>query len=152
MTPNRDLDAAQRTLLAAAREARRRAYAPYSGFKVGAAVRTRHGVLVSGCNVENVSYGAAICAERGAILRAVVEGLRPGALQAVAVYTTAARVTPPCGMCLQVLQEFGENPEVLLGNPRGARVLRLRELLPLPFSPFEGIPEVGRAAPGARRR
>ena len=146
------LDTLQRQLVIAARDVRKRAYAPYSGFKVGAAVRSRNGVVFSGCNVENVSYGAGICAERGAILRAVAEGLRPGQLQSVAVYTLAESLTPPCGMCLQVLQEFGKNPEILLGNPRGVRVLSLRDLLPVPFSHFDGVPEVGRSASRSRKR
>jgi cytidine deaminase len=152
MTPFARLDAAQRALVDAARQARRRAYAPYSGFKVGAAVRTRAGEVHVGCNVENMSYGAAICAERGAVLRAVAEGLRAGQLDAVAVYTRAGRVTPPCGMCLQVLQEFGRNPEVLLANAHGTEVLRLHDLLPVPFSPFDGVPEVGRAESQTRKR
>jgi len=148
----RGLDASQRRLLRDARAARQHAYAPYSGFKVGAALRSRGGAVSSGCNVENISYGAGICAERGAILSAVSSGLRPGQLVSVAVYTTATTLTPPCGMCLQVLQEFGRNPEIILGNARQARVLHLRDLLPLPFSPFEGVPEVGRAASRTRRR
>jgi cytidine deaminase len=138
------LDVSQRKLVMAARTARRHAYAPYSRFKVGAAVRTHNGNIFPGCNVENLSFGAGICAERGAILCAVAQGLRPGQLQAVAVYTLAVAITPPCGMCLQVLQEFGENPEVLLANGKGTRILHLRDLLPLPFSPFAGVPEIER--------
>ena len=152
MIPLSKLDPLQRQLIVEAREARKRAYAPYSGFKVGAALRSRSGAVFRGCNVENISFGAGICAERGAILRAVAEGLRPGQLQSVAVYTIAESATPPCGMCLQVLQEFGENPEVLLGNPRGVRVLNLRDLLPLPFSPFVGVPEIGRSSRPSRKR
>ena len=146
MIPLSQLEEQQRELVVAARAARRRAYAPYSGFQVGAAVRARNGEIFSGCNVENISFGAGICAERGAILHAVSQGLRPGQLVAVAVYTRASQITPPCGMCLQVLQEFAKDPEVLLANTRGTRVLRLRQLLPMPFSPFDGVPEIERSS------
>jgi cytidine deaminase len=152
MTSRGAVDARQRALIDAARQARRTAYAPYSGFKVGAAVRSRSGAIHVGCNVENMSYGASICAERGAVLRAVCEGMRAGQLEAVAIYTRAAQLTPPCGMCLQVLQEFGRNPEILLANARDVRVLRLHELLPMPFSPFEGVTEVGRATSRTGKR
>ena len=95
--------------MAAARRVRSRAHAPYSGFRVGAALRTRRGQVFAGCNVENASLGAGICAERSAVLQAVAHGMRPGDLEAVAVYTGDRRLTPPCGMCLQVLVEFGRS-------------------------------------------
>ena len=146
MIPIAKLQTHQKELVEAARAARRNAYAPYSGFKVGAAVRARNGDMFSGCNVENISFGAGICAERGAILHAVSQGLRSGQLQAVAVYTRASQVTPPCGMCLQVLQEFGRNPEILLANAKGVRVVTLADLLPIPFTPYEGVPEIERTS------
>ena len=152
MIPLSKLAPLQRQLVIEARDARKRAYAPYSGFKVGAAVRSRSGVIFRGCNVENISFGAGICAERGAILQAVAAGLRPGQLQSVAVYTLAESPTSPCGMCLQVLQEFGKIPEVLVGNPRGVQVLSLGDLLPYPFSPFEGVPEIERVSRSSRKR
>ena len=62
------------------------------------------------------------------------------------MYTRAAQITPPCGMCLQVLQEFAKDPEVLLANARGVQILRLRQLLPVPFSPFDGVPEIERSS------
>jgi len=103
---------------------------------VGAAIRSRNGELFTGCNVENASLGAGICAERGAILHAVALGLRPGDLEAVAVYTSAAQPTPPCGMCLQVLVEFGPEARVLLAGPRKVRTTSLPELYPFPFRSF----------------
>jgi cytidine deaminase len=125
-----------RRLIAAARSVRRHAHAPYSGFRVGAAIRARSGEVFTGCNVENASLGAGICAERGAILHAVASGLRPGDLTAVAVYTTAGKPTPPCGMCLQVLVEFGAEARVLLAGPRGVRATSMPELYPFPFRSF----------------
>lgn len=127
---------ADRSLIAAAKAVRRHAHAPYSGFRVGAAIRSRNGELFTGCNVENASLGAGICAERGAILHAVALGLRPGDLEAVAVYTSAAQPTPPCGMCLQVLVEFGPEARVLLAGPRKVRTTSLPELYPFPFRSF----------------
>ncbi len=128
--------ARERALVRAAHAVRPMAHAPYSRFKVGAAVQTRRGRVFAGCNVENASLGAGICAERGAILQAVAAGMRPGDLAAVAVYTDTARPTPPCGMCLQVLVEFGRDVDVLLAGPRGVVKRNLTDLLPSPFTSF----------------
>jgi cytidine deaminase len=125
-----------RRLIALARAVRARAHAPYSGFKVGAAVRLRDGRTFAGCNVENASLGAGICAERGAIVQAVAAGARRGDLEAVAVFTGGPRLTPPCGMCLQVLVEFGRQVDVWLAGPRGLRRTRLADLYPEPFTDF----------------
>jgi cytidine deaminase len=131
-----ELDARERTLLQAARDARRNAYAPYSGFKVGAAVRTRDDRIFAGCNVENASLGAGICAERGAAMQAVAKGMRRGQVDAVAVYTTDTKPTPPCGVCLQFLAELGHDPVVYLGNARAIEKTSLRQLLRRPFTSF----------------
>src|SRR5690348_9347405 len=104
-------------LVEAAWRAREHAHAPYSGFRVGAALRTADGALIAGCNVENAAYPLCTCAERGAVAAAVGLGhLRPGALVALAIATEADRPTPPCGACRQVLAEFAERLPVLLLN------------------------------------
>jgi cytidine deaminase len=114
-----------------ARRARRRAHAPFSGFKVGAALRGR-GKIVSGCNIEAATYGLTMCAERVAAFKAVSEGLRR--FDAIAIVTESTRLTPPCGACRQVLWELCGDIWVHIAGPRGrARTLRLSELLPLPF-------------------
>ena len=113
-------------------EARARAHAPYSKFKVGAALKTRSGEIVTGCNVENASYGLTMCAERVAVFKAVSEGL--SGFDAVAVVADARRLTPPCGPCRQILWEFcGDIVVHLVDVKGGTRTLRLRELLPMPF-------------------
>jgi cytidine deaminase len=119
-------------LARAARAARRRAYAPYSGFRVGAAVHAG-GAVHAGCNVENASYGLTVCAERVAVAAAVAAGARR--LEAVAVASGTSPPTPPCGMCLQTLAEFaGPELPVRLVGPRGDAVdTRLGELLPRAF-------------------
>jgi len=122
-----------RPLLAAARAARRRAYAPYSRFRVGAAVRAG-GRVFEGANVENASYGLTLCAERAAVAAAVLDGSRR--LEAVAIASATSPPTPPCGMCLQTLAEFaGPDLPVLLAGARGVVVeTTLGELLPHGFS------------------
>jgi cytidine deaminase len=118
-------------LAARARQARLRAHAPYSGFRVGAALRGR-GKIITGCNVETATYGLTICAERVAAVKAVSEGVRR--FDAIAVVTDAARLTAPCGACRQVLWEICGDIWVHLKSTRGAsRTLRLSELLPFPF-------------------
>jgi len=119
------------SLLRAARAAEDRAYAPYSQFKVGAAVLTSSGRIFSGCNIENGSYGLTVCAERVAVFKAVLGGERK--VKAVLVYAGTVKLTPPCGACLQVISEFAENPEIILSNGRSTKTYRLKELLPLGF-------------------
>ena len=105
---------------------RRRAYAPYSRFRVGAAVLAASGAVVSGCNVENASYGLSICAERAAIQRAVAEGHRR--LRAVAVVGGRSGVLP-CGACRQVMHEFGVEHVIVAGPSGPPRLVALAELL-----------------------
>jgi cytidine deaminase len=120
-------------LVRAARDARTRAYAPYSEFTVGAAVLAG-GRVYSGCNVENASYGLSICAERVAATTAVAAGERR--IDAVAVVGSADRPTPPCGACRQFLSEFGPAMPVVAETPDGDRdAWRLDELLPHAFGP-----------------
>ncbi len=111
--------------------ARERAYAPYSSYKVGAALRTRRGKVSAGANVENSSYGLTVCAERNAVWHAVNGGDRD--FEALAVVANDA--PRPCGACLQVLAEFcGPELRVVLASPAGGReVVTLAELLPRPF-------------------
>jgi cytidine deaminase len=120
------------TLIAAARRARRHAHAAFSGFKVGAALETDDGSIVTGCNVENASYGLTICAERVAMFKALSDGHR--AFRRIAVVADTQEPTPPCGACRQILWEFGRDLEVILANLRRETGRhRMRELLPVPF-------------------
>ncbi len=112
--------------------ARRRAYAPYSDFPVGAALLTRAGRVVHGCNVENASYGLCVCAERTAMWKAITEGER--AFTAIAVTAREGHGAPPCGACRQVMFEFAPNLWVYWRNANGRIVRRrLRALLAMPF-------------------
>lgn len=118
-------------LLDAANEACSHSYSPYSNFAVGAAVLAASGRIYSGTNVENASYGATICAERVAVVKAVSEG--ENKILAIAVYTPSASLAFPCGMCLQVLSEFAEDIPVILAGEGGMKTYRLYELLPHRF-------------------
>lgn len=119
-------------MVAAARAAREHAVATFSHFKVGAALETIDGVVVTGCNVENATYGLTVCAERVAMFKALSEGHRR--FKAVAVVADTDAPTPPCGACRQILWEFGGNLEVVLANlTREVGSHRLADLLPLPF-------------------
>jgi cytidine deaminase len=131
MADTRTID--REALLAHAREARDRAYAPYSEYRVGAAVFTGSGKVFVGANVENASYGLTVCAERVAAWAAVVAGERT--LIAMAVAGEPGKRSVPCGACLQVLSEFGPDMEIIVENESGAiEVRRLSELLPEAFS------------------
>jgi len=122
----------ERELIAAARQARRHARAAFSSFKVGAALETRDGAIVTGCNIENATYGLTICAERVAMFKAVSEGRRH--FRRVAIVADTQAPTPPCGACRQILWEFGGDLEVVLANLRRQHGrYRLGDLLPLPF-------------------
>ena len=119
-------------LIASARTAREHAHAPYSNFRVGAAVRAKSGKIFTGCNVENSTYGLTLCAERVAIFKAISEGER--GFNAVAVVTDSDVLTPPCGACRQILWEFCGEAEVILANLKGkSEVYWLSALFPKPF-------------------
>lgn len=126
-------------LMAEAEKARFRAYAPYSGFSVGAALLFEDGSVVSGCNVENASYSLSICAERNAMTTAVAMGLtRP---TAAAVAGPDGVFCPPCGACRQFLAEFNGAMPVVIKDVRGFRIIALDELLPSGFSLKDGETE-----------
>ena len=119
-------------LIRAARQARRHAVAGFSGFKVGAALETSEGTIITGCNVENATYGLTICAERVAMFKALSEGYRR--FRRIAVVADTRDPTPPCGACRQILWEFGGNLEVILANlRRESGRYQLKTLLPVPF-------------------
>jgi len=123
-------------LIKAARAARRHAHAPYSGFKVGAAVQTASGDVFSGCNIENSSFGLTICAERTALFKAVSEGHRR--FVALAIATGEDTFIAPCGACRQVIQDLAPHAEIILCNSRGrTKTYNAAELLPHPFGPSD---------------
>jgi cytidine deaminase len=124
--------ASHEELIEAAKQAREHAHAPFSHFRVGAALRARSGRIFSGCNIENASYGLTVCAERVAVFKAISEGERE--FDAIAVVTGADVLTPPCGACRQILWEFCGNAEVVLANLKGqVQTHWMKDLLPLPF-------------------
>ncbi len=129
MKVNRD------ALVAAARDVMKRSHSPYSGFRVGAALLGEDGLIYTGTNVENASFGLSICAERAAVFRAVSEGCT--GFTACAVVTETADPTPPCGACRQVLLEFGHGLKVYLaGQGDAVEEHALSDLLPRPFDTF----------------
>jgi cytidine deaminase len=126
------MDAHLNALVAAARTAREHAHAPFSNFRVGAAVRAKSGRIFSGCNVENATYSLTLCAERVAVFKAISEGER--GFDAVAVVADTDTLTPPCGSCRQILWEFCGDAEVVLANLKGkVERYRMSDLLPKPF-------------------
>jgi cytidine deaminase len=119
-------------LIEAAKQARENAHAPYSNFRVGAALRSASGRIFGGCNVENATYGLTMCAERVAIFKAVSEGER--SFSAIAVVTDTKVLTPPCGACRQLIWEFCGDIPVSMANLKGKiEVMQMRELFPRPF-------------------
>jgi cytidine deaminase len=124
--------AASEKLVAAARAARDHAVADFSGFKVGAALETQDGQVITGCNVENASYGLTICAERVAIFKALSEGHRT--FNQIVVVADTGSPTPPCGACRQIIWEFcGDIPVTLANLTTVTKTLQMKDLLPLPF-------------------
>jgi cytidine deaminase len=134
MSKQLSADASLLSLLDLAREAALRAYAPYSGFRVGAALRLAGGEIVTGTNVENVSYGLTICAERSAVVRAVSQFGPEIRIEAIAVANLNDAPSPPCGACRQVLSEFTlPDAPVIFPFEEDVQVMAFRELLPLAF-------------------
>lgn len=119
-------------LVEKAREAMKYAYAPYSNFKVGAALLTESGNIYIGCNIENISFGATNCAERTAVFKAVSEGEKN--FKAIAIVSSSGKFTPPCGICRQVLSEFSEDMDIILADKdENIKIIKLNELIPFSF-------------------
>jgi homotetrameric cytidine deaminase len=134
MNPQPSTDAALANLLERARQAALHSYSPYSGFRVGAALQLSNGEIVTGTNVENVSYGLTICAERAALVSAVSQFGPAIRIQAVAVTNLNQAASPPCGACRQVLSEFIlPDAPVLFPASDGLRTMAFSDLFPLAF-------------------
>jgi len=119
-------------LIEKAKKAREKAYTPYSEFQVGAAVLNTDGKIFTGCNIENASFGLAVCAERVAIFKAISEGSTN--FEAIAVIGDTDKPCSPCGACRQVISEFGENITLIMANLKGnVKVKKIKQLLPEAF-------------------
>jgi len=119
-------------LIGAALLVRENAFAPYSKFKVGAALEDIEGGIHTGCNVENATYGLTVCAERNAVFKAISEGVRK--FRRLAVVADTDTLTPPCGACRQILWEFCGDVEIVLANLHGTtETYHLKDLFPKPF-------------------
>jgi cytidine deaminase len=119
-------------LITKAKQARDKAYAPYSEFRVGAALEAKDGSVFTGCNVENASYAATCCAERTALLKAVSEGKR--AFRRIAIFAGTDDPCPPCGICRQVLYEFAPDLEIIMIGTKGQKIVsKLSDLMPNAF-------------------
>jgi len=126
------LSESENELIDAAASARLRSVAPFSSFKVGAAVRTKEGKVFTGCNVESASYGLTVCAERVAIWKALSEGERD--FTDLVIVADTEQLTPPCGTCRQIIWEFCKHAKIVLANLRGEKEeVDIRELLPKAF-------------------
>jgi cytidine deaminase len=121
-------------LLEEAHKAMKLAYAPYSGFRVGAAALLESGDIIAGCNIENAAFSPSVCAERVAVFSARAQG--KGKVQAIAIVTSSGAPATPCGVCRQVLWELARDAEVVAEDGKGGRLVQtVRELLPRPFGP-----------------
>ena len=119
-------------LIQKARQAQKNSYSPYSGFKVGAALLTRDNKIYTGCNVENASYGASICAERTAIVKAISEGEKN--FIKIAIVSDSNDLTYPCGICLQIISEFMPEGEIILADKNNnAQIYKVSQFLPYAF-------------------
>lgn len=120
-------------LIGEAEKARKKAYTPYSKFKVGAAILTSEGRIFSGCNIENASFGLTICAERVAVFKAISKGFKK--FEAIAIIADTLRPCYPCGACRQVILEFGEDITLVMANLKGdIKINKIKELLPEAFN------------------
>ena len=126
-------------LIEMAKDARMKAYAPYSGFKVGAALICDDGSIYTGCNIENISFTPTVCAERTAIFKAISDGKKT--FTKISVVTGDSKPSPPCGVCRQVLSEFvGPDFEVILATTSGeVEILNFKDLFPYTFEPNDAI-------------
>lgn len=126
------MEHSEKELIEAATAVRENAYAPFSEFKVGSAIETDDGEIVSGCNVESASYGLTVCAERVAIWKAISIGKRK--IKCIAVVADTEDLTPPCGVCRQIIWEFGGDIPVIFANLHGkAETVQMKDLLPRAF-------------------
>ncbi|SHI88554.1 cytidine deaminase [Lutispora thermophila] len=128
-------------LIEKAKEAREKAYVKYSNFKVGAALLAKSGKIYTGCNVENASYGATICAERVAFTKAISEGERD--FEAIAIVSSGKEIAYPCGICRQFMSEFGLDLKLIFTDDNKIETYKLYELLPHAFTEFEPKVEGG---------
>jgi cytidine deaminase len=126
------MDQSEQDLINAARAVRENAYAPFSEFKVGSALETDDGEIIVGSNVESASYGLTVCAERVAVWNAISQGKRK--IVRIAVVADTEDLTPPCGVCRQIIWEFGGDIPVILGNLKGkTETVKMKDLLPRAF-------------------
>jgi cytidine deaminase len=123
----------EKLLIEEARKAMAKAYAPYSKFKVGAALLAKNGQIYTGCNVENAAYGADICAEMTAVVKAISEGIRE--FTAIAIVSDSMEPTAPCGACRQVLNEFSPDIKIIMVGKHKIRKSSLKKILPYAFGP-----------------
>ncbi|MEN6444475.1 MAG: cytidine deaminase [Candidatus Cloacimonas sp.] len=127
-----NLSPKEKELLEEAKKASTNAYSPYSNYKVGCAVRTIDGHIITGCNVENASYSLTICAERNTIFKAISEGHKNFA--EIAVFVDSEESFPPCGACRQVIYEFAPDINIIYANRKTVRLLNIKDLLPEAFT------------------
>ena len=126
------MEHAEIELIDAATKVRQNSYAPFSNFRVGAAIETEDGQIIDGCNVESASYGLTVCAERVAIWKAISEGKRK--IKHMAVVADTEELTPPCGVCRQIIWEFGGDIPVIMANLKGkVETVQMKDLLPRAF-------------------
>ena len=126
------MEHSDKELIDAATAVREHSYAPFSNFRVGASLETDDGEVIAGCNVESASYGLTVCAERVAIWKAISQGKRK--IKHIAVVADTEELTPPCGVCRQIIWEFGGDIPVILANLKGkTEVVQMRDLLPRAF-------------------